>query len=59
MHVNLARLGVADRWADLAVMSMTLGWNFGDIDQSVFWDPYGTEPDPVRIDYYRRLWDAG
>lgn len=57
-HVDLARLGVADRWADLAVMSMSLAWNYGDVDETVFWEAYGEDPDPERIDYYRRLWNA-
>lgn len=57
-HVDLARLGVADRWADLAVMSMSLAWNFREFDERIFWEAYGVEPDPVRIDFYRRLWNA-
>ncbi|MGJ9405708.1 phosphotransferase [Nesterenkonia aurantiaca] len=57
-HVDLARLGVADRWADLAVMSMSLAWNFSRYDEAVFWNAYGIEPEAHRIDYYRRLWDA-
>ncbi|MET0699929.1 MAG: phosphotransferase, partial [Mycobacterium sp.] len=27
-HVDLDALGVADRWADLAVATMSLGWNY-------------------------------
>ena len=57
-HVDLARLGAADRWADLAVMSMSLEWNFREYDESVFWDAYGIEPDPLRIDFYRTLWSV-
>lgn len=57
-HVDLARLGAADRWADLAVMSMSLAWNYSDVDETVFWEAYGVEPDEERIDYYRRLWNA-
>ena len=57
-HVDLARLGTADRWADLAVMSLSLQWNYRDYEETVFWDAYGVEPDLVRIDFYRRLWDA-
>ncbi len=48
-HVDFGSLGVADRWADLAVATLSLGWNYpGRV----------VEPDPVRIDYYRRLWQA-
>lgn len=57
-HVDLARLGVADRWADLAVMTMSLAWNYREYDEAVFWAAYGAEPDPLRIDYYRQLWNA-
>ncbi|MGZ8179692.1 phosphotransferase [Williamsia sp. SKLECPSW1] len=55
-HVDLGRLGVADRWADLAVAAMSAGWNFGaDLEDEVY-AGYGIEADPVRIGYYRRLW---
>lgn len=57
-HVDLARLGVADRWADLAVMSLSLEWNYQSYDESIFWAAYGVAPDHLRIDYYRRLWNA-
>jgi kanamycin kinase len=56
--VDLGRLGVADRWADLAVATMSLGWNYQDFDERVFWDAYGIMPDPDRIAYYRALWNA-
>ncbi|MBK0421136.1 aminoglycoside 3'-phosphotransferase [Leucobacter sp. CSA2] len=57
-HVDLARLGLADRWADLAVMSLSLEWNYPEYDEAVFWEAYGIDPDPERIAYYRRLWEA-
>ena len=57
-HVDMGRLGVADRWADLAIATLSLGWNYRDSDEAVFWDAYGIEPDAVRIAYYRALWDA-
>lgn len=56
--VDVARLGLADRWADLAVATMSLAWNYGTYDEDVFWRAYGVEPDAERIDYYRRLWQA-
>jgi kanamycin kinase len=56
-YVDLGSLGVADRWADLAVASWSLGWNYGSGQQAAFFDGYGIEPDPARIDYYRLLWD--
>ena len=58
-HVDLATLGVADRWADLAIASWSLGWNFGPGWEDRFWSAYGIEPDPDRIAYYRLLWELG
>lgn len=58
-HVDFGELGVADRWADLAVATLSLGWNYpGRVWEAEFFTAYGVEPDPVRIDYYRRLWRA-
>jgi kanamycin kinase len=56
-HVDLDTLGVADRWADLAVASWSLTWNFDGDWQQGFFDAYGIEPDRERIDYYRLLWE--
>jgi kanamycin kinase len=58
-HVDFDQLGVADRWADLAVATLSLSWNYpgGSWDAELF-AGYGVTPDPVRIDYYRRLWNA-
>ncbi len=58
-HVDLGGLGVADRWADLAVATMSLGWNYGPGWEGVFLDAYGVAPDARRTAYYRALWDAG
>lgn len=56
-HVDLGDLGVADRWADLAVATLSLSWNYPGHDWAAeFFNAYGIAPDPVRIDYYRRLW---
>lgn len=55
-NVDFGDLAVGDRWADLAVASMSLDWNFGEGHQAEFFDAYGIEPDPVRIGYYRALW---
>ncbi len=56
-HVDLGTLGVADRWADLAVASWSLTWNYEGDWQRLFFDTYGIEPDRDRIDYYRLLWE--
>ena len=58
-HVDFGELGVADRWADLAVATLSLGWNYpGRSWEAELFAAYGVQPDPVRIDYYRRLWQA-
>ena len=48
-HVDLGDLGVADRWADLAIATMSLGWNYptrGRRLRSRLLDAYGVTPDP-------------
>lgn len=55
-NVDLGDLGVGDRWADLAIASLSLDWNFGEGHQSELFDSYGIEPDEDRIQYYRELW---
>jgi kanamycin kinase len=58
-HVDLGSLGVADRWADLAVATWSTGWNYGPGWETWLLDSYGVEPDPERMAYYRLLWDVG
>lgn len=58
-HVDLGALGVADRWADLAIATWSLEWNFGPGWELVLLESYGIAPDPVRTAYYRLLWDLG
>lgn len=60
-HVDLARLGVADRWADLAITTYSISWdaNFGRSYDELFFETYGIEADPMRTRAYRDLWDAG
>ncbi|MFJ6429058.1 MULTISPECIES: aminoglycoside 3'-phosphotransferase [Microbacterium] len=55
--VDLAALGVADRWADIAVASMSTMWNFGSGWEDTLIEAYGVEPDRERLEYYRRLWN--
>jgi len=57
-HVDLGLLGVADRWADLALASRSLDWNYGPGWQGEFFDAYGIERDEERIRHYRALSDA-
>lgn len=56
-HVDVGDLAVGDRWADLAIASMSLDWNFGEGHQDEFYDAYGIEPDHHRIRWYRELWE--
>lgn len=57
-HVDLGRLGVADRWADIAIGAWSTEWNFGEGWDGLFYESYGVKPDPERIAFYRELWDA-
>ncbi|WP_240644193.1 aminoglycoside 3'-phosphotransferase [Antribacter gilvus] len=57
-HVDLGELGVADRWADLAVATRSVTRRYGPGLEPVVLDAYGVAPDPERSAYYRRLWDA-
>jgi kanamycin kinase len=56
-HVDLGSLGVADRWADLAVAAWSTEWNYGPGYDGFVYEGYGIAPDPRRIAYYRLLWD--
>ena len=56
-HVDLGDLGVGDRWADLAIASLSLDWNFGEGHQGELFDVYGIDRDDDRITYYRALWE--
>lgn len=58
-HVDLGRLGVADRWADLTIAAWSTEWNYGPGWEGLLLDAYGVHPDPDRIRYYRLLWDLG
>lgn len=57
-HVDLGSLGTGDRWADLAIASMSLDWNYGLGWQDEFFAAYGVERDEERISRYRALWHA-
>lgn len=57
-HVDFGDLAVGDRWADLAIASLSLDWNFGEGHQQELYDAYGIEPDADRIRYYRHLWTS-
>ena len=56
-NVDFGDLAVGDRWADLAVASLSLDWNFGEGHQDELFDAYGIAADRERIRYYRALWE--
>jgi kanamycin kinase len=56
-HVDLGSLGVADRWADLAVATWSTEWNYGPGWSEPLLAAYGIRQDPERTHYYRLLWD--
>lgn len=58
-HVDLGSLGVADRWADLAVATWSTAWNYGPGWEQTLLDAYGIAADLERTAYYRLLWDLG
>ena len=56
-HVDLGRLGVADRWADIAIATWSTEWNYGPGYENELLNAYGIESDAERTAYYRLLWD--
>ena len=56
-HVDLGALGLADRWADLAIATWSTNWNYGPGWETELLAAYGVPPDPDRTRYYRLLWD--
>jgi len=58
-HVDLGDLGVADRWADIAIAMLSLSWNYPGSWEGELLDAYGVDADPARIDHFQRLWNAG
>lgn len=57
-HVDLGMLGLADRWADLAIAAWSTEWNYGPGFEQYVYAGYGIEPDEWKISFYRRVWDA-
>jgi kanamycin kinase len=58
-HVDLGLLGVADRWADLAIATWSTRWNYDPGWEDALLDAYGVSPDSDRTRYYRLLWELG
>jgi kanamycin kinase len=55
--VSFGDHAVGDSWADLAIASLSLDWNFGEGHQPELFDAYGIDPDNDRIRYCRALWE--
>jgi len=56
-HVDMGTLGVADRWADLAIAAWSTEWNYGLGYEHQVYAGYGIDPDNEKIAFYRRIWD--
>jgi kanamycin kinase len=56
-HVDVGSLGIADRWADLAIATWSTEWNYGPGWERTLLDAYGVDVDAERTAYYRLLWD--
>ena len=56
-YVDLGALGVADRWADLAIATWSVTWNCGPGWEDDFLDSYGVQRDKDKIAFYRLLYD--
>lgn len=56
-YLDLGKLGVADRWWDLAVATWSVTWNLGPGWEDLFLEAYGVPRDPERIAFYRLLYD--
>lgn len=54
--VAAAAIGAADRWTDLAIATLPLGWNYPVVEEDVLFDAYGVARDERRIAYYRARW---
>ena len=57
-HVDFGDLGLADRWADLAIATWSTEWNYGPGWDGPLLEAYGIAPDEQRSAYYRLLWDV-
>ena len=55
-YIDCSRLGVADRYQDIALACRSIAYNFGEALVQPFLDRYGMPAaDPVRLDYYQLL----
>lgn len=52
--IDLGRVGIADRWQDLAILWHSLA-EFGGEAAAAMLQAYGIAPDPARLDFHLRL----
>lgn len=56
--VDLARVGLADRWFDLTIAAMSLEWNYGKGYEPLFYATYGIERNEERIRFWQQWWNS-
>lgn len=54
--VDLAELGIADRWFDIGALLWSIEHNFGPGYEDLFFKEYGVERDERKLLFYRVLW---
>jgi aminoglycoside 3'-phosphotransferase-2 len=55
-YIDCSRLGVADRYQDIALACRSIAYNFGEVLVQPFLDRYGMPAtDPARLNYYQLL----
>ncbi|MDR3070134.1 MAG: hypothetical protein LBU38_03905 [Propionibacteriaceae bacterium] len=54
--VGVGGLGVTGRWAELAIATWPIAWNFGSGWDAVFYQTHSMMPDPMKEAFYRLVW---
>lgn len=54
-YVDVGRVGVADRYVDLALIANAIRWHYGTDYWALFFEVYGVPLDREKIDYYALL----
>jgi kanamycin kinase len=56
-YLDLGRVGIADRWWDIAIGAWSCEWNLGQGSGELFFSAYGVAIDEERVAWYRLLYD--